>query len=418
MPDKICNECKQQMVMFYTFKKKSKRIEQSLRSMFAPKDSNLCTICNQYFINEVEFVEHIQNEHNDVYIVEESVADDEYALEVEPLTSESATDDSNIIVVSQAKAPMKKEIKTEVRRSTRNEAKKRRKDSYETLTDDAESVDVNEELICDSCTRSFANRKEWEKHECKSATDDSIKSESNDLFCVPCNKRLRNTHQYEQHTKMHDAMSLIVNYIIFYPCHNCRLIFISGESLAAHMNGEHPTVDANAIESGDSKVENKKIDDTCTDYQFLEDDRDDELYQSGPYSCGHCQIEYESANDLKFHAIMHSKKFPCPIYECGCEYDQLSRLNNHVINKHINMKELQCLHCGEAFPSYDSMQAHIRNDCKEKKFQCHECDKKFFSKKALITHLRTIKVKKYKCENCEKTFKQQGELIIHLRSHT
>lgn len=45
-------------------------------------------------------------------------------------------------------------------------------------------------------------------------------------------------------------------------------------------------------------------------------------------------------------------------------------------------------------------------------------DKKFFSKKALITHLRTLKEKKFKCKTCGKAFKQQGELTIHTRSHT
>lgn len=45
-------------------------------------------------------------------------------------------------------------------------------------------------------------------------------------------------------------------------------------------------------------------------------------------------------------------------------------------------------------------------------------DKKFYSKKALSTHLRTLKEKKYKCDECGKTFKQQGELTIHKRSHT
>lgn len=45
-------------------------------------------------------------------------------------------------------------------------------------------------------------------------------------------------------------------------------------------------------------------------------------------------------------------------------------------------------------------------------------DKKFFSKKALVTHLKTLREKKFKCSLCDKLFKQAGELKIHLRSHT
>lgn len=45
-------------------------------------------------------------------------------------------------------------------------------------------------------------------------------------------------------------------------------------------------------------------------------------------------------------------------------------------------------------------------------------DKKFFSRKALQTHLKTLAEKRYKCQRCGKSFKQQGELTIHTRSHT
>lgn len=205
---------------------------------------------------------------------------------------------------------------------------------------------------------------------------------------------------------------------MFYPCHECRLIFIFGDALATHAQEKHGNVEIKKPTKSIKTNDSKKIDDTCTDYQFLDDDKDDDEYQTGSYTCGHCAAEYSTSNDTKYHVIIHSQKFPCPMFECGCEYDQLSRLSQHVINKHINTKTLQCLHCGMSFPNYDTMQAHIKNDCKEKKFQCHECDKKFFSKKALITHIRTIKVKKFSCEYCEKSFKQHGELVIHLRSHT
>lgn len=116
-----------------------------------------------------------------------------------------------------------------------------------------------------------------------------------------------------------------------------------------------------------------KIDDSCTDYQFLEDDRDDNEYKDGAYSCGDCDLSFPTVNELKYHVILHANKFQCPIFECGCQYNQLSRLSIHVINKHINAKLRQCLHSGKPFDSFDELQQHLKIECREKKFQCNHC---------------------------------------------
>ena len=187
-----------------------------------------------------------------------------------------------------------------------------------------------------------------------------------DLLCVPCNKRMKSTAQLRQHSKMHDSMSLIINYLDFFPCHDCCQLFIAKARLAEHNVKEHPG-------KGSKSDLSEKIDESCTDYQFLDEDKQSDFREGEVYSCGECGQSYQTINELKYHVILHASKFECPIEECGCQYDQMSRLSIHVLNKHINTKNLQCLHCSQAFPTYDDLQTHLKHFCKEKKFKCYEC---------------------------------------------
>lgn len=165
-------------------------------------------------------------------------------------------------------------------------------------------------------------------------------------------------------------MSLIIDYMDFFPCHDCCLLFISKEKLCEHNAKVHTEkVGKDASNLSD------KIDDSCTDYQFLDGDMQTEYKEDETYSCGECDLPFQTILELKYHVILHANKFQCPDKDCGCQYDQMSRLSIHVLNKHINTKSLQCLHCSLPFQTYDDLQAHLKDSCKEKKFNCPECSK-------------------------------------------
>lgn len=224
-------------------------------------------------------------------------------------------------------------------------------------------------FYCELCYKVVNDENELKEHMNEHLDQDE--GHGDELFCGPCNKRLRSSAQVEQHTKMHGAMGEIISHLDFYPCHECSIIFISGDRLHAHLCEQHGT-NANIKEQKLSGLE--KIDETCTDYQFLDEDKEEE-YQDAPYKCGHCGVIYQSATELKYHVMVHAEKFSCPYADCGCQYDQLSRLSIHVLNKHINTINNQCSHCQMLFGSYDDLQYHLKNDCKERKYACHECGK-------------------------------------------
>lgn len=218
------------------------------------------------------------------------------------------------------------------------------------------------EYQCEGCNKLFEDEDQLLQHECET-TD----MNDEDLLCVPCNKRMKSTAQLRQHSKMHDSMSLIINYLDFFPCHDCCQLFIAKARLAEHNAKEHPE------KGSKSDLSEKIVDESCTDYQFLDEEKQSDFREGEVYSCGECAQSYQTINELKYHVILHASKFECPIEECGCQYDQMSRLSIHVLNKHINTKNLQCLHCSQAFQTYDDLQTHLKHFCKEKKFKCYEC---------------------------------------------
>lgn len=225
--------------------------------------------------------------------------------------------------------------------------------------------DMNE-YQCDGCNEFFSDEDQLLQHNCE--VDDKNENDD-DLICIPCNKRMKSTAQLRQHSKMHDSMSLIINYLDFFPCHDCCQLFISKEKLVEHNAESHE-------EKGDKELLSDlpaKIDESCTDYQFLDEDKHIDFKEGEVYSCGECGQSYQTVTELKYHVILHANKFECPIEECGCQYDQISRLSIHVLNKHINTKNLQCLHCSQTFQTYDDLQAHLKHFCKEKKYKCYEC---------------------------------------------
>lgn len=395
-----------------------------------PADEIACMQCNEGFESEAEFIEHVQSKHADVYDFENvSAKASQKPAQMEMIVFENEnsdsdainTDDVNVteddllvieeddvesyarqsakrmrsspssILQTQNDSQAKSKVPVTSNRTLRSKASTSKSvtitksepsdidESTEyTLTDEhfdevyAEPIDEPVAQQCEACNEIFSDEADLLQHECDALENTD---EAGDLICYPCNKKMKSAAQLHQHNKMHDSMSLIISYIEFFPCHDCCQIFMTKDNLYKHNEMQHPEKLSKDSDDPDSSTSLKKIDESCTDYQFLDDIEKPEEYKDEQYSCGNCGILYPTVNELKKHVILHATKYPCPMYDCGCQYDQLSRLSIHVLNKHINTKNLQCLHCGLSFQTYDDLQHHLKNNCKEKKFKCYECGK-------------------------------------------
>lgn len=460
MPQKLCTECKQQVINFFKFKKRSKSTDDELHKLMrsvtnVKMESELiaddvdeldiegligCNSCDKQFRSDIDFQQHIVTDHPDEVLIEHEIEEDGDGTEA--IYSDDVEDENNYMIIPIPAAPSPPPAASKRRRGRASTAevqvqsfqppppakksKRAHKESeisqifLDPNTDDSEIFDeFDEEMVysvdddydddddsnplgtdkfqCMLCWKSFPERIKYIEH-CKSH-DFSCKQcnrvftdaeqlaahmpihEKNkrnysefireDMFCMPCNRKLKSNTQVEQHYKMHDAVSMVINYMDFHPCHECQTIFVSEKTFNKHNNDMH----AGKLKSGKPTVQSIKTaadDEEYLEEEFLEDEND---YREGQYMCGECDTIYATARELKNHIILHQTKFNCPIQGCGCQYDQLSRLSIHIFHKHINAANLQCLHCEETFETYDQLQAHTKNDCREKKFQCHHCGK-------------------------------------------
>lgn len=372
-----------------------------------------CSLCDVICQTEQELAKHVQEEHLENTDVKMNQMNDEYVFEIiDPLSGEiaSGTDDDAPTEIIMPKRSLR------TRSSTKSKEKPlatvtRKSHSAATTstksvaaTDDAiadESIEYADEFDavnsesdifeCQHCATQFLDKAEYLEHckehkhgyhQCDVCGDEFDDTETlllhecevteDDLICLPCNKRMRSVAKMRQHNKMHDSMNLIVNYVDYFPCHDCCLLFMRRELLVEHNLAIHGDQVPKDGSGGSDSDDAKAIDETYTDYQFLDDDKNNE-YRDETYSCGECEATCTSLTELKYHVLLHSEKFQCPMYECGSQYKKLSHLSIHVLNKHINTKNMQCLHCSLAFQTYDDLQAHIKNSCKEKKYACYEC---------------------------------------------
>lgn len=234
------------------------------------------------------------------------------------------------------------------------------RDSDELSENFYEEVDLYE---CDRCHANFTNADDYTIHrnddECE-PIELLFKSENlkekldDDYHCSLCHKRFKAISAFNQHLKLHEAIEIVVDYLPCFPCDDCHKIFQLEQNILKH---DCPKKKRNADDAS--------LDESCTDYQYLEHDSN--------FVCDACSMEFSNLNTAKQHVVTHSKEFLCPFEGCGCTYEIWSRFAMHLGTKHLNAKRNQCKFCDVECESFDSLQAHYKNDCPEKKFKCEHC---------------------------------------------
>lgn len=193
-----------------------------------------------------------------------------------------------------------------------------------------------------------------------SDSDDYNEKKPINKICAECNKKFTKKSQYDHHLQMHKSTRLVADTFEYYPCHNCHILYINEQQLFEHIRVQH----------------NSKDNEMCTDYQFL--DEKTNFYEHIKYYCGICKSKYLKISELKQHIITHSENFICPYDDCGCQYKILSRLSNHIMEKHVyeHGQIHRCRYCDvDVFQSYDELQNHLKNNCTERKYKCSHCGK-------------------------------------------
>lgn len=395
MLENICMECQKQTANFYSFKQRAKRTEKSLIAILAPET------------NYSEF------------IVQESLID------------------CDNDVVEQAQVQLLDDEVDELENSSQ--------EMFET-TDEQQNVQIYDINVSDDVVNNSHSDiiiENMPSHVTVSGEINNnvqrmnnpkknvpiMENRSNESILQPISSSILPNVKPKQKARINrNSLDSIIKYLPSYPCRICWSLFGSKDKLNGHNAKSHPGP--------------QQIDKSYTDYEFLGEDKIIELKSENLYSCGECEIQYPTIDELKYHITSHANTFKCPFKSCGGQYKHLARLCIHFRNKHINTEHLLCMHCNEEFQTYEELRMHIKNDCAEKKFECYECGwfnqitfaffrslfvfncrlyfpgKKFYSEKALVAHMKWTKSKEFKCKTCGKGFKQKGDAFLIVKTFT
>ena len=117
------------------------------------------------------------------------------------------------------------------------------------------------------------------------------------------------------------------------------------------------------------------------------------------------------------------KSFSCS--HCGNVYKKASVLRLHILNLHVNERNLQCPKCAYKTNRKYVLKMHIGSHDKEKKVSCKLCDMKFKVEPSLRTHYKSAHFHdknggpRFSCKSCDFTTHNQLYLDgIHQRRHT
>jgi hypothetical protein len=221
-------------------------------------------------------------------------------------------------------------------------------------------------------------------------------------FCSDCSLKFKDNRAYALHQKSHELFPIVAMHISFPFCNTCNVRFIDEKSLNKHLlrhetdeNLQEPIEVSNGAVREQGKfaksAENSKLDGETVETTFS-------------WKCGHCESKYFTSEDnCNLHLLMHHVScFSCPIDKMEFHgFKCVSLFIHHLRNKHSDLfpnLSFKCTLCHLNFGSiYDKLQ-HMKI-CDSKKFRCDHCDKRFYRKNELQTHLRFVSGEfQFECE--------------------
>ncbi|XP_051174541.1 zinc finger protein 436-like [Leptopilina boulardi] len=139
-------------------------------------------------------------------------------------------------------------------------------------------------------------------------------------------------------------------------------------------------------------------------------------------SCEQCpesDIKFDSQGKLQMHEnLCHNIVRPFKCHECGLLFDRASQLEYHQRSVHLGEKSHICQICEKGFFRKTDLRTHLNIHLGTNVSMCEICGRKFNHVSNLIRHSRThAGIKPYPCTVCGKRFTQISSLARHKRIH-
>lgn len=125
-----------------------------------------------------------------------------------------------------------------------------------------------------------------------------------------------------------------------------------------------------------------------------------------PHKCEYCDKRYSNRRNILLHVQLYhmGENAPCPstCTYCGKVCPTKLSLKNH---EKIHTKAVSCEFCGKIFVEKHKLRLHIqRKHEKNRKYECHLCNKKLNSLDAVQVHINIMHSdKEFSCKYCSRT---------------
>ena len=135
--------------------------------------------------------------------------------------------------------------------------------------------------------------------------------------------------------------------------------------------------------------------------------------------CTRCSYATNKKMSLATHLrTVHSvEEGLCP--ECDYASSDSVKLDLHIVNKHLKIKNKLCTHCDYATNNSLHLAFHIKSvHGKIRDNLCEQCDYACSTTYLLNRHVKTVhnKIKDLKCQHCDKAFSQNSALVTHMEA--
>ncbi|KAG5678196.1 hypothetical protein PVAND_007889 [Polypedilum vanderplanki] len=438
LPKLVCHVCKDIILNFYQLKKTYQENESVLIEKSSSLESESCNVEKEKLIKTVEEfysefedgelniikykdklvieklnvnLDQLQGHHESVvqetvesHIEESVVPVIQYAESEESMKEEYLTIDEEECYTTEISIKIDEQIEENTKISKkRNLIENVQCNEHEMIM--KKKVKENQEIYsysCSNCLALYPDEKSANEHITKYATNNLCKTSK----CNECGILFQSEIIYQKHVSYH-FLSKMSNLFSYFECSMCKIIFGIKKDIEQHEK-QH-LEDKNFI----YKFERKSQIEGCEIFHRELFDGED------TWNCGHCDMKFDSKNDINFHLTLFHANVYCPF--CKQSFGKsIPYLVNHLKLKHPEKFEeivFNCSFCNESFSVYLDMKNHEKI-CKNKKFSCTHCDKKFALERQLKEHLDSIKGEfKFSCDICKKSFTNKNAYTVHKRIH-